>query len=86
MDVIASHQAGLENTVAVSGTALTLEQLDILKRYAENLKIFFDMDAAGKEAAKKSAQSAFGKDFNVYIVTLKEGKDAAEAVKRRRNI
>ena len=81
MDVIASHQAGIKNTVAVSGTALTSRQLDILKRYTDNVKMFFDMDEAGQAAALKSAELAFQKDINVSIVQLKEGKDAADAVK-----
>ena len=80
-DVIAASQAGLKNTVAVSGTALTAEQLEILKRYTENLKIFFDMDAAGEEATKKSATLAFQRDFNVFVVQVQGGKDAAEIAK-----
>lgn len=78
MDVIASHQAGLRNTVAVSGTALTAEQLVILKRYSDNLKLLFDMDAAGELAIRRSAELAFQKELNVSIVRLTEGKDAAE--------
>jgi DNA primase len=78
MDVIASHQAGLKNTVAVSGTALTAEQLTILKRYSDNIKLLFDMDAAGELAIRRSSELAFQKDLNVSIVRLSEGKDAAE--------
>lgn len=78
MDVIALHQAGMKNTVAVSGTALTPDQLDILKRYSSNLRLFFDADEAGKKATQKSAEAAFQKDFNVSIVSLPQGKDAAE--------
>ncbi|MCD6149615.1 DNA primase [bacterium] len=81
MDVIASHQAGIKNTVAVSGTALTPRQLDILKRYSGNIKMFFDMDEAGQAAALRSAELAFQKDINVSIVRLEKGKDAADAVK-----
>ncbi len=77
-DVIAASQAGLKNTVAVSGTALTSDQLDILKRYSENIKMLFDMDEAGGQATLKSAQAAFQKEFDVYVTELSEGKDAAE--------
>lgn len=80
MDVIAAAQAGIKNTVAVSGTAFTPDQLDILKRYTENTRIFFDMDEAGQAAAVKSAKIAFQKEFNVFMVELKDAKDAAEAV------
>ncbi|EKE15663.1 MAG: hypothetical protein ACD_11C00115G0003 [uncultured bacterium] len=80
LDVIASHQAGLENTVAVSGTALTFEQLDILKRYTENIKMLFDMDSAGQAAARRSAQLCFEKGFSPAVVALEDGKDAADVV------
>lgn len=78
MDVIALHQAGLKNVVAVSGTALTVEQLNILKRYGKKLSLFFDMDKAGQAAAWKSAIAAFSLDFTVDAVALKSGKDAAD--------
>jgi DNA primase len=78
LDVIASHQAGLTNTVAVSGTALTSEQILMLKRYSENIAMLFDMDAAGQAAAQKSADLCLQKGVNVKIVTLDDGKDAAD--------
>lgn len=81
MDVIAAWQAGIRNTVAVSGTALTSEQLNIIKRYTRNIKMFFDMDEAGQKAAKRSAELAFEKEMNVSIVETDSGKDAADAVK-----
>ncbi len=79
MDVIACHQAGIRNTVAVSGTALTGEHLDILRRYGHELRLFFDMDGAGQAAAWKSALLAFDREFSVSIISLPAGKDAAEA-------
>ncbi|MEF3691859.1 MAG: DNA primase [Candidatus Moraniibacteriota bacterium] len=81
MDVIASYQAGIKNTVAVSGTALTEDQLNIIRRYTKNIKMFFDMDEAGQTAARRSAQLAFEKDLNVFIVSIDEGKDAADIAK-----
>ncbi len=78
MDVIAAAQAGIKNTVAVSGTALTAEQVNIIKRYTNNLRMFFDMDKAGEEATKKSLKLCFERDMNVKVVELPEGKDAAE--------
>ncbi|OGI17859.1 MAG: DNA primase [Candidatus Moranbacteria bacterium RIFCSPHIGHO2_02_FULL_40_12b] len=78
LDVIASHQAGIKNTVAVSGTALTSDQLEILKRYSDSVKMFFDADPAGEGAAKKSILLAFEKGFNAEVVDIGEGKDAAE--------
>lgn len=78
MDVIALHQAGIGNTVAVSGTALTQEQLSIMKRYGNEVRLFFDMDGAGQKAARKSAESALEKELSVSIVALSSGKDAAD--------
>jgi len=82
MDVIACHQAGMENTVAVSGTALTEEQLNIIKRYTGKIKIGFDMDQAGELATQKSLGLCFEKELNTYVVELPEGKDAAELAKK----
>jgi DNA primase len=81
-DVIAAHQAGAKNTVAVSGTALTPDQLDIIKRYTQNIKMFFDMDSAGQSAALRSAELALEKGLNVYIVESGAGKDAAEIISK----
>lgn len=78
LDVLASHQAGLKNTVAVSGTALTPDQVGIIKRYTNKVRMFFDMDRAGEAATKKSFRLCLAKDMEVKIVELPEGKDAAE--------
>jgi DNA primase len=80
-DVIACHQAGFENTIAVSGTALTEEQVKILKRYGENIKMGFDMDAAGQAAARRSIKTCLENDLNVKIILLSSGKDAAESLR-----
>ena len=81
MDVIAMHQAGFSNTMAVSGTALTEEQLRLIKRYTDTLRLFFDMDSAGQKAARKSTEMAISLGFSVSIVSLSSGKDAAEMAK-----
>lgn len=78
MDVIAMHQAGIGNTVAVSGTALTPEQLVIMKRYGNEVRLFFDMDGAGQKAARKSAELALEKELSVSVIALPFGKDAAD--------
>jgi DNA primase len=82
MDVIAAWQAGIENTVAISGTALTSEQVDIIKRYTDKIKMLFDMDNAGENATKKSVKICLEKGMDVQIVTLPEGKDAAELAQK----
>lgn len=86
MDVIATYQSGIENVVAVSGTALTTEQLDILKRYGNKIKFFFDMDGAGQTAARRSTELALGKEITTSIVAITSGKDAADAAKENPEI
>lgn len=78
MDVIAMHQAGIGNTVALSGTALTPEQLTMMKRYGNEVRLFFDMDGAGQKAARKSAELALEKELSVSVIALASGKDAAD--------
>ncbi|HOX11206.1 MAG TPA: toprim domain-containing protein, partial [Candidatus Moranbacteria bacterium] len=70
------------NVVAVSGTALTPDQILMLKRYTDNIAMLFDMDSAGQQAAEKSANLCFEKEMNVKVVALSDGKDAADVVQK----
>ncbi len=80
VDVIASHQANIENVVAVSGTALTSEHIKILKTKSENFILFFDADEAGKKAARRSAIACLANDVQLSLISIEDGKDAADIV------
>lgn len=80
MDVIASHQAGIKNVVASSGTALTLEQLKLLKRYTNNIALSFDADLAGQAAAERGIDTALALGFNIRVIQLPRELDG-EAIK-----
>ena len=84
MDVIACHQAGMKNVVASSGTALTFEQIKLLKRYSNNIAIAFDADAAGQNAAKRGIDLALEQGMNIKIIQIPAGcgKDADECLKK----
>ena len=79
-DIIMAHQAGTQNIVATSGTALTPYQLKIIKRYTENLVLGFDMDVAGDSATKRGIDLAQTLGFNLEVTRLPEGKDAADII------
>ncbi|MBP6859478.1 MAG: DNA primase [Candidatus Magasanikbacteria bacterium] len=84
MDVIACHQAGMKNVVASSGTALTFEQIKLLKRYSNNIAIAFDADAAGQNAAKRGIDLALEQGMSIKIIQIPPGagKDADECLKK----
>lgn len=78
MDMIMGWQNGIKNIVAVSGTALTEDQLIMLKRVCDSLFMNFDMDTAGEMATDRSIALASTKGFSIQIVQLPEGKDLAD--------
>lgn len=81
MDVMLSHQAGAKFVVACKGTALTEGQIDLLKKYTENLSLCFDMDLAGDSASRRGIEMADKAGLNIKIIELTGGKDAAEVIK-----
>ena len=78
MDVIPSQQAGAQNAISISGTALTSEQLKLIKRYTNNLALSLDMDEAGQRAALRSIELALEDELDVKVITLSSGKDPGE--------
>lgn len=80
MDAIASHQAGRANVVASSGTALTRDQVKLLKRYTNTLVLAFDSDAAGAQAALRGLDQALQEEVNVLMLRLPFGKDPDELI------
>lgn len=80
-DVISSHQAGVTNVVATSGTALTEEQIKLIKRYTQNVRMAFDGDSAGVKAAKRGIDLALAAGLSVKVISIPEGKDPDECIK-----
>lgn len=82
MDCVASHQVGMTNVVASSGTALTDGQVLLLKRYAPTVALAFDMDPAGETAAKRGIAVAWREGLDVKVISLPFGKDPDECIKQ----
>lgn len=80
MDIIMSHQAGFNNVVATSGTALTPEHLTLLRRISNRVIMAFDADKAGVNAATKAWQLALSLGMEVKIAEFKDGKDPADII------
>ncbi len=74
-DVLSFHQGGIRNVVASSGTALTIEQVRLIKRFTDNVTLIFDSDAAGIKAAMRGIDILLAQDMNVKVVLLPDGHD-----------
>ena len=74
-DVISLHQAGIENVVASGGTALTIDQLRLIKKYTRNLTIIYDGDQAGIKAALRGLDLALEEGLEVKLVLIPDGDD-----------
>ncbi|POR05237.1 hypothetical protein AU468_01750 [Alkalispirochaeta sphaeroplastigenens] len=77
-DVIALHQSGVKNVVAPLGTALTEEQVRLLKRWVHEIVLVFDADSAGIEASFRAALIVEKFELGCYVLSMESGKDPAE--------
>lgn len=74
-DVISLHQSGVENVVASSGTSLTEGQINLIKRYSDNITILFDGDNAGIKASFRGIDMILEQGMNVKVVLFPDGED-----------
>ena len=74
-DVIAMHQAGIENVVANSGTALSMHQIHILHRFTSNITLLYDGDEAGIHAAMRGTDMLLSEGMNIKVLLLPDGDD-----------
>ena len=74
-DVIQLHQAGIENVVASSGTALTPDQIRLVNRLTKNITVLFDGDAAGLRASIRGIDLILEEGMNVKVCTFPDGDD-----------
>jgi len=81
-DVVALHQAGIENVVASGGTSLTPDQLRLIKKYTSNLTIIYDGDAAGIKAAQRGMDLAFEESLQVKLVLIPGQEDTDSYVRK----
>ncbi|MBN2486603.1 MAG: DNA primase [Bacteroidales bacterium] len=74
-DVISMHQAGIANVVASSGTALTVEQIRLIKRFTKNITVLYDGDPAGIKASLRGIDLILEEGMNVKVLLLPDGED-----------
>ena len=82
-DVISMHQAGIENVVSSSGTALTHGQIRMIHRFSENITLLYDGDAAGIKAALRGIDLLLEDGMNVKVVLLPPGEDPDSFAKKQ---
>ena len=81
-DAISLFQAGIQNVVASSGTALTPDQLRLVKKYAKTLTLVYDADSAGSQATLRGVDLALEEGFDVKVVPLPKGEDPDSFVRK----
>ncbi len=83
-DVISMYQAGIQNVVASSGTALTTDQIKLIKRYTTNITLLYDADTAGIKASFRGIDMILEEGMNIRIVLFPEGEDPDSFARKHR--
>lgn len=83
LDAIRCHEAGVENTVASQGTALTADHARIIRRYADEVILVLDADAAGQKAALKSSEAFLAEELSVRVASLPPGEDPDSLIREQ---
>ncbi|MCG2691601.1 DNA primase, partial [Microgenomates group bacterium] len=82
LDAISSYQAGVKNVAAIKGSALTEGQIELLKRFCENVSLALDSDSAGEAASRRGIELAEKLGLSVRIIRVKSGKDPDECAQK----
>lgn len=83
MDVVSLNQYGIYNVVASLGTALTIEQVKLLKRYYKKVILCYDMDEAGVKATNRAIEILNSEKLNIKVLTLNDCKDPDEYIRKK---
>lgn len=81
-DMVTPYQMGVKNIVAIKGSAVTKEQLMVLRRFTSCITLTLDSDNAGDEAMRRAIEEAEGMEFEINVVQFVEGKDPDEAARK----
>jgi DNA primase len=82
LDALSSYQVGVKNVVAIKGSALTVNQASLLKRFTDNLILALYRDVAGDQAARRGIETADQAGFSIHVVKLQGGKDPDEVAQK----
>ena len=82
LDVLSMHQLGIKNVVASSGTSLTVDQIRLIRKFANNVTIIYDGDGAGIKAALRGIGLVLKEGLNVKVVLLPDGQDPDDFARR----
>lgn len=82
MDVVSLYQAGVRNVSASLGTALTENQVKLIKRYTRNVILSYDADQAGQQAAMRGLDILYGENCAARVLKVTDGKDPDEFIKK----